>query len=345
MKKNTESNNLNLNNNLFFYGDNLDGLSKLINMYHLDGKIDLIYIDPPFNTNQTFFVSENRNNSISRVKNGNSAYFDKMQKTEYLSFLKERLLLMHKLLSANGSIYLHIDCKIGHYVKILMDEVFGEDCFINDITRVKSNPKNFSRKAYGNEKDMILFYSKQPYANIWNEVKIKINKDEIERRFNKIDDNGRRYTTIPLHAPGVSLGATGQMWRGMNPPEGRHWRTDPNHFDEMDKLGKIEWSANGNPRIKKYADEHKGKKVQDIWYFKDPQYPKYPTQKNIEMIKFIIKQSSNPDSIILDCFAGGSTTLLAANQLKRRWIGMDNSEYSYNVFSSYFTEDEYILMK
>ena len=109
-------------------------------------------------------------------------------------------------------------------------------------------------------------------------------------------------------------------------PEGRHWRTDPAEFDKLDKQGDIEWSLNGNPRIKKYADEHEGKKIQDIWKFKDPQKPIYPTEKNMDMIKRIILQSSNEDSIVLDCFSGSGTTLECANRLGRKWIGVDNSE-------------------
>ena len=118
---------------------------------------------------------------------------------------------------------------------------------------------------------------------------------------------------------------------GIPVPEGRHWRTDPKEFDKLDEYGLIEWSSTGNPRIKKFADEHKGKRIQDIWKFKDPQKPNYPTQKNPDMIKQIILQSSNKDSIILDCFAGGGTTLECAHTLSRKWIGIDNSAVAMKV--------------
>lgn len=319
---------------LLVFGDNFKAMSVMLNEYK--GCIDLVYIDPPFNTDNTFFVSDSRANSISSsITDGNIAYIDKMQKDEFLEFLRERLILIRELLSPEGSIYLHIDYKIGHYVKILMDEIFGEENFKNDITRVKSNPKNFSRKAYGNEKDLILFYAKNANKNIWNEIREPLKDDEIEKRFSKIDENGRRYTTIPLHAPGETKnGATSKPWRGIEVPKGRHWRTNPEEFDKLDEKNMIEWSSTGNPRIKKYADEHIGKKIQDIWTFKDPQNPIYPTEKNMKMLENIILQSSTPDSVVLDCFAGSGSTLKAANDNGRKWIGIDNSKIAIDIIKT-----------
>lgn len=318
------------NTSLLFKWDNFCVLSALLNTHN--SKIDLIYIDPPFNTSQDFFISENRANAISCSKNDKIAYSDKTSKEEYLEFMRERLILLKELLSDKGSIYLHIDYKMGHYVKLIMDEIFGEENFKNDITRIKSNPKNFFRRAYGNEKNLILFYSKNYQKNIWNDIKIPLSKDEIISRFPKIDEHGRRYNTIPLHAPGETLsGETGQPLRDIPVPPGRHWRTNPSEFDKLDSEGKIEWSCTGNPRIKKYADEHKGKKIQDVWVFKDPQKPKYPTEKNSEMLKQIILQSSEADSIVLDCFAGGGSTLKSAHSLGRKWIGVDKSDAAIDI--------------
>ena len=340
---------------LLFEGDNFVVLASLLDKFK--GKIDLIYIDPPFNTSQDFYFSESKANSISYSKNDILAYSDNLTKDEYLEFIRERLILLRELLSDKGSIYLHIDYKIGHYVKVIMDEVFGEKNFKNDITRIKSNPKNFYRKAYGNEKDMILFYARDYKNNIWNDIKVPLNQNEIIERFSKVDYDGRRYTTIPLHAPGeTKTGNTGKPWRNIQVPKGRHWRTDPLEFDKMDAEGKIEWSSTGNPRIKKYADEHKGKKIQDIWTFKDPQNPTYPTQKNFDMICQIIKQSSSPTSIILDCFAGSGVTLKGAFKLNRTWIGIDNSVSAidvirkndlgnYTFFNLNTNEMEYIVNK
>jgi len=140
---------------------------------------------------------------------------------------------------------------------------------------------------------------------------------------------GKRYTTTPLHAPGETAnGNTGKEWKGLMPPKGRHWRYDPSVLDELDEAGLIEWSKTGNPRKIIYADEAKtkGKRLQDIWEYKDPAYPSYPTEKNIELLRTIIKTSSVEGQMVFDCFCGSGTTLLAAHELKRNWIGIDNSQ-------------------
>ena len=173
----------------------------------------------------------------------------------------------------------------------------------------------------------ILFYSKAE-EYVWNDSSEDYSEEDIQRLFPKMENNGKKYTTNPLHAPGETRnGPTGQQWRGKLPPRGRHWRYPPEELEKLDKRGLIQWSSTGNPRKKIYADDYikKKKKRQDIWEFKDPAYPKYPTEKNLEMLKVIVKASSNPNDIILDCFAGSGTTLLASEQLKRKWIGIDNS--------------------
>ncbi len=317
--------------NILFFGDNFDILKKLLFENGYRGKIDLVYIDPPFATKTKFKIGKNRVSTISSSNNDEIAYKDILTGYKFLEFLRQRLILIKELLSDRGSIYLHTDYKIGHYVKIIMDEVFGIENFRNDITRIKSNPKNFQRKAYGNQKDMILFYSKGKNP-IFNDPKEKYSKEDIEKLFPKIDKHGRRYSTIPLHAPGETKdGETGKEWRSIKPPKGRHWRSKPEVLEELDKQGLIEWSKNGNPRKIIYADEKEGKKKQDIWKYKDPQYPIYPTEKNLEMIKDIILASSNKDSIIMDCFCGSGGTLKVATDLGRKWIGIDNSKKAIEV--------------
>lgn len=316
--------------NKFIFGDNLYVLKSLIPIYK--SKIDLIYIDPPFGTGQNF-------SNISEEH----AYSDKLVNSEFLEFLRKRLFLLRELLSENGSIYLHIDKKIGHYVKIIMDEVFGYDNFINDITRIKCNPKNFSRNAYGNYSDMILFYAKNRDKNIWNEVKEPLTKEEEIENFPKVHEIYGRYTTNPIHAPGVTLdGDTGKEWMGIKPPKGRHWRYSREELTRLNDLGLIEWSENGNPRKMVFANNHKGKKIQDVWIFKDKglSYVDYPTQKNHDLLKRIIINSSNKDSIVLDAFAGSGSTLFVANTLKRRWIGIDNSTQSFTTIKNNFERDK-----
>ena len=212
-----------------------------------------------------------------------------------------------------------------------MDEVFGESNYINEITRIKCNPKNFARKAYGNYSDTIFFYAKEKDKNIWNDITIPLDNNEIEDAFPKIDSKGRRYTTHPLHAPGVTEnGPTGERWNGMLPPKGRHWRYHPDVLTKLLEDNLIEWSSTGNPRKIVYAKDHKGKKPQDIWEYKDKgaKYTTYPTEKNRDLLKFIINNSSNEDSIVLDCFAGSFSTLVEAAKLNRKFIGIDSSESS-----------------
>jgi len=312
--------------NLLIKGNNIHGLNYLLENRKLKGEIDLVYIDPPFATNGSFTITDGRASTISNSRNGEIAYSDKLTGKKFIEYLRERLILLKELLSEQGSIYLHIDYKIGHYVKVMMDEVFGIENFRNDITRIKCNPKNFARKGYGNIKDLILFYSKSDEL-IWNEPRMSFTEEDKIKLFPKIDKDGRRYTTIPLHAPGETLnGKTSMSFKNMSPPKGRHWRTDPKILEEWDKQGLIEWSGTGNPRKKNYFDEKEGKRIQDIWEFKDPQYPVYPTEKNSNLLNLIIKTSSNEGDLVLDCFCGSGTTLTAAQKNNRNWIGIDQSE-------------------
>jgi len=326
--------------NKLIQGDNLFVLKTLLDKYNFESKIDLVYIDPPFATQKNFTVGEDRTSTISNSLSDSLAYSDHLIGADFLEFLRIRLILLRELMSETASIYLHTDYKIGHYVKVIMDEVFGIKNFRNDITRIKCNPKNFHRKAYGNVKDLILFYTKSE-KYVWNEPKDKFSEEDIKRLFKKIDKDGRRYTTIPLHAPGETVnGATKDEWRGIKPPKGRHWRSEPKILEELEKEGLIEWSANGVPRRKIYADERDGKKKQDIWVYKDAQYPSYPTEKNLEMIKSVILASSNENDLVLDCFCGSGTTLQSAKQLGRRWIGIDQSNEAIKATQKRLSEME-----
>lgn len=312
--------------NKLIYGENLSVLKFLLESQNQTSKIDLVYIDPPFATKNIFTVGEKRISTISKSSGDKLAYSDNLTGASYLEFLRERLIFLRELMNETASIYLHIDYKIGHYVKIIMDEIFGAENFRNDISRIKCNPKNFKRKGYGNIKDLILFYSKGKNPT-WNEPKDAFSASDIERLFKKIDENGRLYTTIPLHAPGETKnGKTGEKWRGNFPPKGRHWRSAPEVLEKLDEENLIEWSKTGVPRRKIFADEQTGKKKQDIWKYKDAQYPSYPTEKNAEMLKMIISASSNENDLILDCFCGSGTTLKAGNELGRNWIGIDESK-------------------
>ena len=327
--------------NILIEGDNLK-VMKMFCESGFAGTIDLVYIDPPFATGNTFRRGK-RSATISSSQDDEIAYIDEKTGSEFIEFLRERLILLRELMSDSGSIYLHIDYKIGHYVKVMMDEVFGIKNFRNDITRIKCNPKNFQRSGYGNYKDMILFYTKSDNF-LWNEPLVERSDEEIARLFTKVDSQGRRYTTNPLHAPGETRnGATGQAWKGMLPPAGRHWRYDPAVLDELESKGLIEWSKNGVPRKIIYAEDCETKRIQDIWEFKDPQHPLYPTQKNLEMLNLIIRTSSDVNSVVLDCFCGSATTLVAAETLGRRWIGIDQSPQAIEVAKKRLEHDKPFL--
>lgn len=317
--------------------DNLFAMRGLIDA-GFSGNIDLVYIDPPFATNNAFY-SGNRTNSISSSNVDSVAYEDYLTGHEFIEFIRQRLVLIKELLSDKGSIYLHIDYKIGHYIKMVMDEVFGIENFRNDITRIKCNPKNFKRKSYGNIKDLILFYSKSDKL-IWNDPTESQTEDDLNRLFKKTSKEGRKYTTIPLHAPGETKnGKTGGLWRGMLPPPGRHWRCAPNELDSLEAQGLVEWSSTGVPRRIIFADEKGEKKKQDIWDYKDSQNPIYPTEKNMDMLMDIIKASSSEDSYVMDCFCGSGSTLKAARNLGRKFIGIDQSEIAIKTSKNRLKEE------
>ena len=314
-----------------YHADNLDVLNHLSKDEKVCGKINLIYIDPPYNTGGAF-----------ETRDFKHAYNDNFTTDGYISFMKARLQLMHELLSPTGSIYVHLDSNMVFHIKILMDSIFGEMNFRGMITRKKCKSKNFTRKTYGNISDYILFYTKtdtptwnRPYEDWDDEKKLK------EYPFIE-EGTGRRHKRVPCHAPGTRNGATGGPWRGIMPPEGKHWQYTPDKLDEMDARGEIYWSSNGNPRRKVYLDQSKGVPVQDIWldYLdvdnQNTHLTGYPTEKNIDMLKRIIETSSNPGDLVLDCFAGSGTTLVAANELGRQWIGVDIGDESIKIIKDRF---------
>jgi len=304
--------------NQLYFADNISVLATLANQ-NACGNIKLIYIDPPYGT-QTVFHSRKLTH----------AYEDVFELAEYLEFMRERLSFLHYMLATDGSIYVHIDEKMLFHIKLVMDEIFGASNYRNCITRKKCNPKNYTRKTYGNVADYILFYTKSDQY-IWNR-QVEAWTDERAKEYQYIEpETGRRYMKVPIHAPGMRNGETGKPWRGMLPPPGKHWQFPPATLDELDAKGEIFWSKNGNPRRKVYLDQNPGITVQDIWTdFRDAHNQNihitgYPTEKNIDLLKRIIQASSNPGDIVLDCFAGSGTTLVAADMLNRRWIGIDNS--------------------
>ncbi len=318
--------------NRLYYGDNFHVLANLLNDDSVRGKVRLIYIDPPFATKSVF-------QSRTQI----DAYTDLLEGSHYIEFIRERLILLRELLADDGSIYVHLDENMAFYVKVVMDEVFGKGNFRNWITRKKCNPKNYTRKTYGDISDYILFYTKSK-EYVWNRAVEAWTEEKILKEYTYVEEEtGRKYKKVPVHAPGERNGETGKAWRGMMPPNGKHWQYTPKTLDEMDARGEIYWSPTGNPRRKVYLDESNGIPAQDIWLdFRDAhnqniEITGYPTEKNPNLLKRIINASSNAGDLVLDCFAGSGTTLQSATELNRKWIGIDNSREAISTILSRFT--------
>lgn len=302
-----------------YFGDNLEVLRTLLDDPKVCRRVGLIYIDPPYAT-QSHFVSRTQQH----------AYTDTLIGGEFVEFLRQRLILLRELLADHGSVYLHLDETMMFEMKLVMDEVFGSGSYRNLIVRKKCNPKNYTRRTYGNIADFILFYTKTN-EYVWNRPTEALSADSL-REYRYIEpETQRRFMKVPVHAPGERNGETGTPWRGKLPPPGKHWQYPPQTLDEMDARGEIFWSKNDNPRRKVYLDEHQGVGVQDIWLdFKDAHNQNikitgYPTEKNPDLLRRIISASSNPGDLVLDCFAGSGTTLAVADEMGRNWIGADNS--------------------
>lgn len=301
-----------------YAGDNLRSLAHLAVARDaaVASAVALLYTDPPYNTGTSW---ANRDQQV--------AYEDTWATdADFYAFLRPRLEAAHGLLSPDGSAYVHIDKRIAPYLRVMLDEIFGPGGFRNEITRIKCNPKNFARSAYGSVTDTILFYGVAAGAICWNDHRLPLTAEEIVRLYPKTDTSGRRYATTPLHGKGETQnGPTGQPWRGLMPPQGKHWRRPPAELEKLDQQGRIEWSSTGNPREIIYADESRGMKLQDLWEFKDRGFRReeYPTEKPLEMLELIVCQSSRPGDLVADIFAGSGTTLVAAARHGRRFLGMD----------------------
>jgi adenine-specific DNA-methyltransferase len=240
------------------------------------------------------------------------------------------LIILRQLLDPRGSQYLHQDETMAFAMKDLMDEIFGPASFRTWITRKKSNRKNFTRNQYGNISDYILFYTRTD-DYVWNRPLEPWTEEWASREYRHIEkETGRRYKRVPVHAPGTRNGETGKPWRGKQPPPGKHWQYPPRVLDELDAKGEIYWSPNGNPRRKIYFDRSQGVPVQDIWldcrdaHNQMIEVTGYPTEKPVELLRRIISASSDAGDLVLDCFAGSGTTLVVAEELGRRWIGVDS---------------------
>lgn len=301
--------------NGFIWGDNWFGLHSLIESGE---KAQLIYLDPPYSTGMDFASRKQEH-----------AYNDSLGQAAYIEFMRHRLVLMRELLDKNGSIYVHIGHQMLAELKLILDEIFGPQNFRNIITRRKCSSKNSTRHQYANLNDYILFYTKSK-TYIWNQPQKKATDEWIAKEYTKYDERGQ-YKLVPLHAPGTRNGASGENWRGMPPPKGKHWQFAPLTLDELDAAGDIHWSKTGNPRKKVYLAKNKGLALTDYWEeYRDAHHQSvlitgYPTEKNFDMMKMIVSASSTEGGLVIDPFSGSGSTIHASALLKRRWVGIDES--------------------
>jgi adenine-specific DNA-methyltransferase len=310
--------------NKVYLKDNLELLGELE-----DNSIDLIYCDILYGTNSKDITD----------------YDDTLFKNpkDFINFYEPRLKEWFRVLKDTGSIYLHCDWHYSHYLKVMMDKVFGYNNFRNEIIRQCTNAKNNSRN-WGRIYDNILFYSKSDDF-IWNFIEESKSEADLEKQFNKIDENGEYFTTVPLHAKGSSNGITGKDWihpdRGLiKLPNGRHWSTSPDNLMKLDESGRISWSRNNVPRRIQYAKDYDTKAIQNIWDLKsignrtsfiNKSGLEYNTEKPYELLQRIILQSSNSGDLVADFFMGSGKTLEVARDTGRNYIGCDITEKSYNI--------------
>ena len=344
--------------NTLYYGDNLPILREHVP----SDSVDLVYLDPPFNSNASYnvlFKEQSGEASPAQIR----AFTDTWEWTleaertyerevmlspatpvnvkemvsafrqfigvnammAYLVMMAPRLVELRRVLKPSGSIYLHCDPTASHYLKLLMDAVFGKENFRNEITWQRTGAHN-DAKRYGAISDRLLFYAKSA-AWTWNEQFTAYSDEYIRERYKYDDGDGRLYwrNTMTAAGPGPA-----RVFRGkaMDPPAGTHWRFSQDQIDRMETENRIYYSPSGKPYVKSYLDEPKGRPLQDIWT--DVVMSKsgkerlgYPTQKPQGLLERIIQASSNPGDVVLDPFCGCGTAVAAAHKLDRQWIGID----------------------
>ncbi|MDE0232661.1 MAG: DNA methyltransferase [bacterium] len=374
--------------NALYYGDCLDWMRQWPN-----GIVDLIYLDPPFNSNQDFnmlFSPEGGGDAQYRAfadtwvwdtaaaerletylgavmkpaHNGIAGLYRLLGASgmlAYLTYMAERLEECHRLLKPTGSIYLHCDPTASHYLKALMDGIFGHRYFVNEIVWKRLTGGRSDAKRYGRVHDVILYYG--PPDRKWNHTYTAHDAGYVDRFYRNEDALGR-WQPDNLTASGVRTGSSGKPWRGIDPTAmGNHWRTPtgggmndfiisrelifgwPDAFptvqsrlEALDKAGLIYWPPKGSmPRLKRYLASTKGVAVSDliadIGHLSGHAKEKlgYPTQKPQALLERIIKASSNPGDLVLDPFCGCGTTVAAADALGRRWLGIDIDSHAIEV--------------
>jgi site-specific DNA-methyltransferase (adenine-specific) len=345
--------------NQLFFGDNLEILREHIPV----ASVDLIYLDPPFNSKATYnvlFAEKSGEKSAAQITafedtwhwglESEAAYHevvtlgprklsDLLQALRsflgtndmmaYLTMMAVRLVELHRVLKPTGSIYLHCDPTASHYLRMLLDSIFGPVNFRNEIIWKRTSAHS-SAKRYGPVHDVILFYTKSS-EYIWNPSYTEYDQKYLKSHYSQIDSDGRRWRSDNLTAMGIRKGSSGQSWRGFDvSAKGNHWKFSIETLERLDSEGRIYWPPSGGwPAYKRYLDEVKGVPSQDSWNDIPPINSQakerlgYPTQKPEALLERIIRASSNEGDLVLDPFCGCGTALIAAERLQRRWLGID----------------------
>lgn len=323
--------------NRLIYGDNLLAMAALLaggeDSPSVRGKVDLIYIDPPFDSKADYRtkitlpgVTIDQKPTVLEQFAYSDTWSDGT--ASYLAMITPRLVLMRDLLSATGSIYVHLDWHVGHYVKLVLDEIFGKDNFLNEIVWQRTGAHNDAGR-FGIVHDHVMVYRKGA-PHYFKPVYVAHSEEHVKSRFNQIDEQtGRRFFAGPITAPGSG---PAREFRGklLLPPSGRHWSYTQENIDELESNDLIYYSSTGTPYLKQYMDEYleKGRRVQSVWTDLLP--PKtgaevlnYATQKPEKLLERIIEASAPEGGLVADFFVGSGTTAASAEKLGRRWIVTD----------------------
>jgi len=326
--------------NRLIWGDNKLVMASLLAEFKC--KIDLIYIDPPFDVGADFTMDVAIGDENETVAKDQStlemvAYRDMWGKgtDSYLHMVFERLLLMKELLKDTGSIYVHCDWRVNAGIRLILDDIFGKESFGNQIIW-KRQSAHSGTKQCGMIHDLIYFYHKTP-SYIWNVQLTEPSPDYIEQFFDQVDSKtGRRYARGDLTGAGRTIkGESGKPWRGIDPgSKGRHWAVSHAELERLDKMEHIHWPKEGVPRLKRFADEFEGVELQDVWtdikliHNQSVERVGYSTQKPETLLERIIKASSNEGDLVADFFCGSGTTGAVAERLGRRWIMSDLGRFA-----------------
>ncbi|MBA3894949.1 MAG: site-specific DNA-methyltransferase [Gemmatimonadales bacterium] len=345
--------------NLLFYGDNLDVLRRHI----ADESVDLVYLDPPFNSAQSYnvlFAGQDGARAAAQIQafedtwrwdQAAAAAYEEVIESggkvaqvmlafrtflgdsdmlAYLAMMAPRLVELHRVLRETGSLYLHCDPTASHYLKLLLDAVFGPERFQTEVVWKRSGAHSDTkqgRKIHGHLHDIILFYTKSGEWT-WNPIYTPYDESYIQSHYPNVEERtDRRFQADNLTAarPG---GDTSYEWKGVRPPEGRYWAYSKKNMEKFEREGRLYYTRTGTPRYKRYLDEMPGIPLQDLWTDIPPINSQaqerlgYPTQKPEALLERIVASGTNPGDVVLDPFCGCGTTIAAAQGLDRRWIGI-----------------------